>query len=120
MTKDNILSMLKSNLEIVNSIQDTFLMNLIDVSFKEIEREGITITPTETPSTNPTDPEVIYDYEIDDANLVVMYAAYLYRNRVSDSVEGYKKSNISATGMPRMLRYALNNHLFEQKMRKES
>ena len=41
-------------------------------------------------------------------DLLVMYAGYLYRRRAD-----------SDAGMPRMLRYALNNRLFAQKMAEE-
>lgn len=123
MTNTDILSMLKSNLEIMNTIRDDYLSQLIEVSKKEIDREGITITPTEIEvTTTITDDEgnettettTELSYEVEDANLIVMYAAWLYRNRAQDS-SGYT-TNLSATGMPRMLRYALNNRLFSQKM----
>lgn len=133
MTKSAILSMLKANLEIINTLKDEYLGQLIDVSIKEINREGIVFVTTQVPVQSETDPdatdpdpsdpepepETEDDYEIEDANLIVMYAAYLYRNRVNDSETGYKTA-ISATGMPRMLRYALNNRLFSQKMRTDS
>lgn len=131
MTKSAILSMLKANLEIINTLKDEYLGQLIDVSIKEINREGIVFVTTQVPvqtneQTDPADPDPVDpepetedDYEIDDANLIVIYAAYLYRNRVNDSEAGYKTA-ISATGMPRMLRYALNNRLFSQKMRTDS
>lgn len=133
MTKSAILSMLKANLESINTLKDEYLGQLIDVSIKEINREGIVFVTTQVPVQSETDPdatdpdtsdpesepETEDDYEIDDANLIVMYAAYLYRNRVNDSEAGYKTA-ISATGMPRMLRYALNNRLFSQKMRTDS
>jgi hypothetical protein len=133
MTKSAILSMLKANLEIINTLKDDYLGQLIDVSIKEINREGIVFVTTQVPVQSETDPdatdpdpsdpepepETEDDYEIDDASLIVMYAAYLYRNRVNDSEAGYKTA-ISATGMPRMLRYALNNRLFSQKMRTDS
>ena len=151
MTNKDILKMLKSNLEIINTLNDEYLSNLIEVAKKEIEREGIvfvtTQVPVETtdtpadPVTDPTDPtdpsdpgtdpgtdpsdpdpdpdpelepETETSYEFDDANLIVMYAAYLYRNRVNDAEAGYK-TKLSSTGMPRMLRYALNNRIFSQK-----
>jgi len=41
---------------------------------------------------------------VQDAMLVEMYAAYLYRRRREENVQ-----------MPRMLRWALNNRLFGQK-----
>lgn len=131
MTNRDIIKMLKANLEIINTLKDEYLGQLIDVSIKEINREGIVFVTTQVPvqtneQTDPADPDPVDpepetedDYEIDDANLIVMYAAYLYRNRVKDSETGYKTA-ISATGMPRMLRYALNNRLFSQKMRTNS
>ena len=51
-----------------------------------ITREGITLTDS-----------------VEDGQLVEMYAAYLIRKRAT------------AEGMPRMLRWALNNRLFGQK-----
>lgn len=56
------------------------------VSF--IETEGVKLS-------------VPYNYE--DGALIVMYAAYLVRKRDANQ------------GMPRMLRWALNNRLFSQK-----
>ena len=124
MTKDDILEMLKANLEIINSLKDKYLSQLIENAEKEIKREGVTFTTTtiET-TTTTTDDEgnetttttTVISYEVDDANLIVMYAAWLYRKRVDDSLSGYT-SAISATGMPRMLRYTLNNRIFSQKM----
>lgn len=133
MTKRDILEMLKANLENINTLKDKYLRQLIDASIKGINREGIVFETTQVPVQSETDPdatdpdpsdpepepETEDDYEIEDANLIVMYAAYLYRNRVKDSEVGYKTA-ISATGMPRMLRYELNNRLFSQKMRTDS
>lgn len=97
-----ILVMLKANLEIATSSHDTYLSQLIDAAYKYITQEGITITKTITEN----------DYEIEDigdCNLIVMYAAYLYRKRADEG----------APQMPRMLRYALNNRLFAEKMKGE-
>ena len=90
MTDETILVMLKANLQIIagNTLQDAYLQNLIGTAKQMINREGITLADT-----------------IEDGNLVVMYAAYLYRKRADDSPV-----------MPRMLRYALNNRLFSQKV----
>jgi len=90
MTDETILAMLKVNLQIIagNTLQDAYLQNLIETAKQMITREGITLADT-----------------IEDGNLVVMYAAYLYRKRADDSPV-----------MPRMLRYALNNRLFSQKV----
>lgn len=90
MTDETILAMLKVNLQIIagNTLQDEYLRNLIATAQQMITREGIMLTDS-----------------IEDGNLVVMYAAYLYRKRADD-----------APVMPRMLRYALNNRLFSQKV----
>lgn len=97
-----ILLMLKANLEIATASHDTYLTQLIDTAYKYITQEGITIIKTITED----------DYEIKDVgdcNLIVMYAAYLYRKRADEG----------APQMPRMLRYALNNRLFAEKMKGE-
>jgi len=80
--------MTKSNLQIAGSSFDDYLEFLIDAAQNAIKAEGITI-----------------DFDaIDDCNLIVMYASYLYRKRVGDDPV-----------MPRMLRYALNNRVFAEK-----
>ena len=92
MTRLEILSMTKSNLQIAGSSFDDYLEFLIDAAQNAIKAEGITI-----------------DFDaIDDCNLIVMYTSYLYRKRVGDDPV-----------MPRMLRYALNNKLFSQKAKTE-
>lgn len=90
MTAAELLTMTKLNLEIhaANTLYDEYISNLIDAAKQMISREGIVLTES-----------------IEDGNLVVMYAAYLYRKRAEDSPQ-----------MPRMLRYALNNRLFSQKV----
>lgn len=90
MTAAELLTMTKLNLEIhaANMLYDEYISNLIDAAKQMISREGIVLTES-----------------IEDGNLVVMYAAYLYRKRAEDSPQ-----------MPRMLRYALNNRLFSQKV----
>ena len=90
MTDETILTMLKANLQImpVNTLQGEYLNSLITAAKQMITREGITLADT-----------------VEDGQLVVMYAAYLYRKRADD-----------APVMPRMLRYALNNRLFSQKV----
>ena len=87
MTNGDLLAMTKSNLQIIGTTWEDYLTNLIEASTREIEREGIVLDQT----------------QIDDCNLIVMYTSYLYRKRNDDGP------------MPRMLRYALNNHLFAQK-----
>ena len=90
MTAAGRLSMLKANLQIIaaNTAYDSYLEQLLIVAEQMITREGVTLTET-----------------FEDDNLIVMYAAYLYRKRVEDNPR-----------MPRMLRYALNNRLFSQKV----
>lgn len=96
------MTFLKSNLELRNSLKDDYLNMLISTAKTEIVREGYTFSDSE----NMTDSE---------GNLVVMYAAYLYRKRTGNS-EGYSTAALNPQGMPYMLRYALNNAVFSQKM----
>lgn len=103
--------MLKANLEKPNSVNDAYLEQLIEISAKEIEREGITI--------NTTDGEDGTEYDIEDASLITMYAAFYYRRRVAGN-EGSNTMTLNPQGMPYMLRYALNNRLMSQKMRTET
>ena len=85
--------MVKLNLQIAGNAFDEYIEDLIiPAAEAEITREGITLDLS----------------DIGDCNLLVMYAGYLYRRRAD-----------SDAGMPRMLRYALNNRLFAQKMAEE-
>ena len=88
----DILSMLKTDLGIMQTpIYDERLDQYIEAAKDSIGEEGITL-----------------DLEnVKDCQLVVMYAAWMWRKR--DSGEG----------MPRMLRYALNNRLFSEKVRSD-
>ena len=89
MTDSDILSMTKLNLQLTGTAFDGYLSNmLIPAAKKAIGQEGITLDLD----------------DINDCNIVVMYASYLYRRRAD-----------SEAGMPRMLRYALNNRLFSEK-----
>lgn len=90
MADEQILEMLKSNLDTTTSVKDKYLKFLIDASKEKIAEEGITLDLNKS----------------GDVNLVVMYAAYLFRKRAEDNPV-----------MPRMLRYALNNRLFSEKMK---
>ena len=83
-----ILSSLKVDLGILNTTAyDTRLTEIIKSSFQMIEREGATLDVN----------------KLEDAQLVVMYSAWMWRRR--DSGEG----------MPRMIRYALNNRVLSEK-----
>lgn len=75
-----IMPILKADLQIQTNAIDGYLNTLISSAKEFISREGVLLTDS---------------YE--DALLVEMYAAYLYRKRE----EGGE--------MPRMLRFALNN-----------
>lgn len=89
MTEENILAMLKVDLGITAEVYDERLTQYIQSAKTQIEREGITL-----------DTE-----QIDDCMLIIMYSAWMWRKRADGD------------GMPRMLRYALNNRLFSEKMK---
>ena len=86
---DSILAILKIDLQISVGDYDDYLQQIIDAAVGFIETEGIKV-----------------DFgNLQDAYLVEMYAAWLYRQR----------HEVSGPGMPRSLRWALNNRLFSQK-----
>ena len=87
MSEQDILKILKIDLQISVSALDEYLLFLITSAKKFILKEGIALKNSQ-----------------DDALLVEMYAAYLYRKRKEQQNE-----------MPRMLRWALNNRLFSEK-----
>ena len=96
MNDTELLTMLKANLEIVTdymdseakAAKDTELMQYLSAAQEFITREGIALTES-----------------TGDAMLLVQYASWLYSRRHSDGSYG---------GMPRMLRWNLNNRLMEQ------
>lgn len=90
MTEQEILVLVKQNLDITYDYKDEQLVFLIATSESSIQEEGITLDLEDAK----------------DVNLVVMYTAYLFRKRAEDNPV-----------MPRMLRYALNNRLFSEKAR---
>jgi hypothetical protein len=97
MTKADILTILKSDLDIAtaSTSKDGLLNNLIDLAQAAITREGITLSQELT---------------VEEGMLVEMYAAYLFRRRkYTETV-----ANGSVT-FPRNLRYQLNNMLLQQK-----
>lgn len=87
MTNSELLTMLKIDCGITTTAFDERLAQYVEVAKAEIAREGATLADTAS-----------------DSQLIVMYAAWLWRKR--DTGEG----------MPRMLRYALNQRVFSQKM----
>lgn len=82
------LLLLKMDLQITTTAYDELLSQMISSAEGMIAREGI----------------VLDSKKAEDTQLVVMYAAYLYRRRRDEN-----------PAMPRMLRFALNNRLFSQK-----
>lgn len=90
-TEEYILRWLQEDLGRRNPADTTveFLRTLVASARIAISAEGVTI------------PDEITD--IQDALLIEMYAAYLYRKRGATSAE---------TAMPRYLRYLLNNRVF--------
>lgn len=86
-TAELLVPILKIDLGISTDAYDERLGHYIINAQQQIEREGITLTNSES-----------------DNQLIIMYAAWTWRRR--DSGEG----------MPRMLRYALNNRVFSEKM----
>lgn len=84
----SILASLKVDLgNLRTTAYDERLTEIITTSYRMIEREGATLDVS----------------TLDDAQLVVMYSAWMWRRR--DTGEG----------MPRMLRYALNNRVLGEK-----
>lgn len=87
MNEQDILQILKIDLQVSVDALDKYLLFLISSAKEYISKEGVILTTSK-----------------DDALLVEMYAAYLYRKRKEQANE-----------MPRMLRWALNNRLFSGK-----
>ena len=85
---DTMLSMLKIDLGITTTAYDDRLTAYIESAIAQIQREGAGLDLSDA----------------EDMQLVVMYAAWMWRRR--DTGEG----------MPRMIRYALNNRVFSEKM----
>ena len=88
MDNATLLEMLKIDLGISTNAYDDRLSQYLVSAGDYIAREGITIDFT----------------QISDANLIVMYASWLWKKR--DTTES----------MPRMLRWNLNNRLFNEKV----
>lgn len=100
MTKTDVGNILKASLNLVCVTQTNVALNqhleqLINSAIGFIEREGYTFTKSED----------AYDFTAEECQLVVMYASFLYRKRATDE------------GMPRSLRWTLNNAILSQKAR---
>ena len=88
MNESTMLQMLKIDLGITTTAYDERLSQYLTSAKDAITKEGITLD----------------DSVISDGNLVVMYAAWMWRKRDTNE------------GMPRMLRWQLNNRLFDEKV----
>lgn len=87
MSEENaLLKMLKTDLGITTRIYDVRLVQYIEAAKAEITREGVKLKDN-----------------LADNNLVVQYAAWMWRKRDTGA------------GMPRMIRWQLNNRIFEEK-----
>ena len=93
MTDEQILLILKMDLQISSDALDDFLFALISAAQDRIAKEGAVLQPG----------------SISDGMLVEQYAAYLYRQRREPSA-----------GMPRPLRWALNNRIFSQQIQTDT
>lgn len=82
------LAALKIDLGITTTAYDDRLTQYLGAAAEAIKGEGITLDPG----------------LVSDDNLQISYAAWLWRKRDDGS------------GMPRMLRWALNNRLFSEKV----
>ena len=91
MDNETMLTAVKVDLGITTTAYDVRLVQYLDAARAAIEREGI----------------VIDNYSVEDGNMIVMYAAHLWRKR--DTQEP----------MPKMLRWMMNNRLFSQKLRED-
>ena len=90
MTQDDLLTLLQADLNMLSPdiTRTAQLQQLLSVAQQFIAREGVILSAP---------------YTAEDAQLIIMYAAYLFRKRATDEP------------MPRMLRWALNNRIFSEK-----
>jgi hypothetical protein len=84
-----MLRMLKVDLGISSTAYDSRLGQYLTSAKAEIVREGVSFPTT---------------LGVDDMQLIVMYATWMWKKRETGE------------GMPRMLRYLLNQRVFSQKM----
>ena len=87
-----LLTLVKLQLLISSSAYDTLLAQKINAAKAMITREGAILPETEN------------SYTAEDKELIVGYAAYLYRKGKNDD-----------TVFPRWLRYALNNRVLHDR-----
>lgn len=92
MTDQQRLVLLKADLQLLTSANDALLSHLLQAAEAAVKREGIRDDGTA-------------DYDA----VIISYAAYLFRKRAA-----------AETGMPRFLRWMMNNLLLSQKAGGES
>lgn len=92
MTTAEILTVLKTDLQIAVNTQDSFLMSLIEQATAAVTTEGMTVQD-----------------DVRDGMIIEQYAAFLWRKRREDTV-----------AMPRYLRWMLNNRILSEKMADET
>ncbi|OCS82276.1 hypothetical protein [Caryophanon tenue] len=86
LTLANCLSLFKLDMGITHNLRDTLFINLIEASFKELEKMGIDFT-------NET---------AEDVQLIVDYSAWSYRKRQED------------VGLPRNLQFKIHNRVIQK------
>lgn len=90
MTSAEKLQVLKQDLQQMTTANDILLTNLLELAAQAIKEEGI----------------ILVDGNIQHDMIQIQYAAFLFKKRFADSGE---------TGIPRYLRWQMNNLLFSQK-----
>ena len=90
MRKSEILLLVQMDLGFLSldETRTTQLNHLIETSIAMMAREGICLSEP---------------FSAEDAQLIVMYSSYLFRKRATNE------------GLPRMLRWTLNNRIFGKK-----
>lgn len=91
MNYQELLASLKVDLGITTTAYDTRLTEYLKRAESEIEREGVSLSAS----------------SLSDQNLIIAYAAHMWRKR--DTGEG----------IPRMIRWQINNRLFGKKQEEE-
>lgn len=89
MELEDLMPLLQAQLDLlsIDQTREAQLEHLINVAIQLIAREGVAL---------------VEPFSAEDAQLIIMYAAYLYQKRSTDEP------------MPRMLRFALNNRIFSE------
>lgn len=96
----DLLALLKLDLLITASAYDSLLTQQLESAKLMISREGVTLPSEES------------EYTAEDRQLVIGYAAYLFRQR---SEGGNRQKSEAELSIPRWLRWALNNRVFHDK-----